>query len=85
MLFILEVGPSDPHLLVLLLVLALHDFFLLFVLDVLDLVSKDLHFFQSEVDLFAEFVAEIFVDGRFLVIEDGLEGLVQFHRRMVRN
>lgn len=85
MFFIFEVGSSDPHLLVLLLILPLHYFFLLLVLYVLDLISQDLHFLQSEVYLFAEFVAEIFVDGCFLVVEDRFEWFVQIQLRMLRN
>lgn len=85
MFLVLEVGPPDAHLLVLLFVLALHDLLLLLVLDVLDLVREDLHLLEPEVDLLAELVAEVFVDGRLLVIEDRLEGLVQFHGRVLRD
>lgn len=85
MFLVLEVGPPDAHLLVLLLVLALHDLLLLLVLDVLDLVREDLHLLEPEVDLLAELVAEVFVDGRLLVVEDRLEWLVQFHGRVLRD
>lgn len=85
MFLVLEVGPPDAHLLVLLLVLALQDLLFLLVLDVLDLVGEDLHLLEAEVDLLAELVAEVFVDGRLLVVEDRLEGLVQLHGQVLRD
>lgn len=65
----LEIGAAYSNLFVLLLVLVLHDLLLLFVLNVFDLISEQLHFLQSEVDLLTQLITKVFVHWSFLVIE----------------
>lgn len=52
-------------------------------LDLADLVGQHLHVLQAVVDLLAELVVEVFVDGRLFVAGAGLEGAVEGEGRVL--
>lgn len=73
----IKICRPNPYFLILTLLFSLHYLLSLFVFDMLNLICKNLHFFEAEIDFLAQFIIKVFIHGCFLIVEHWLERLMR--------